>query len=238
MDVLNLMLRVSGQYKHMHEPYIAWAAGEPVLDLGSGGGGPIDSMLQAADSAGATMPKVMLSDLYPNEAHFCELRNCYGAAQVDFVAEAVHADAVPEGLPAMRSICSAFHHFGPELAQPVVADALSNGRGLMIIEPFQRDWHHLLAMILLAPFAITASLFAPFAASRFRLGSLLFCTLIPLAPLMVQFDGLVSVLRMHRLAEITAMIPQALRQGVEVSHGELASGPMRALYVCMTVKKG
>lgn len=239
MDVLNLMLRLGGQYRRMHEPLLDWvqrAGGDAVLDLGSGGGGPMDSMLQAAESANLAMPKIVLSDLFPNLAHFVEMRDRYGAERVDFVAEPVPADAVPDGQPELRSICSAFHHLSPELAGRVVADAVTNGRGLVIIEPFQRDWRHFLMLLLSAPLAIFASLFAPFVAPRFRWGSLLFCTLLPLAPLMVHVDGMVSVLRMHRLAEIAEMIPADLRDEVEVWHGAMNCGPMRPLYVCLLRK--
>lgn len=83
MDVLNLMLRLGGQYRRMHEPLLDWvqrAGGDAVLDLGSGGGGPMDSMLQAAESANLAMPKIVLSDLFPNLAQFAEMRDRYGAA--------------------------------------------------------------------------------------------------------------------------------------------------------------
>ena len=237
LDCLNLGLRIGGQYRTMHRPFSAWAttAGEQkVLDLGSGGAAPLETLLREAAAEKAPMPCVVLSDLYPSPDHYRAIQERWGADRVQYIAAPVSAtEAQRPDLP-LRSICSTFHHFKPALAGRIVDDALRNGRGLFVMEPLQRDLGHFLLVLLSGPFVY---MLAPFLQRRVTLFNILFCTLLPIIPLMVMFDGCVSVLRMHTPDEIEGMVPQDLRAKVNVTKGVLPyMGAFGATYVALTRK--
>ena len=228
LDCLNTGLRLGGQFSSLHRVVSAWAARgqrREILDLGSGGGGPIVTLLRAAARDGATLPRIILSDLYPSAAHYEALKQEVGADRLDYVAEPVSALDVTRRDIRLRSICSSFHHFRPADAQALVEDAIRHSDGLLIVEPLQRNLRHFLLVLLSGPLPYMA---APFLAARWSWRRLLLCTLLPVFPLLVMFDGCVSVLRSYRRAELEAMIPHEARAGWQMDFTELPYGGLFA----------
>jgi len=223
LDCLNFVLSVGGQYASMHKPFGEWAAGDrnkAVLDLCSGGGGPICTIIDNAEQDGVELPTIILSDLFPDIAHFESLRIQCGSDVINFVSEPLSADNASSAEIRLRSICSAFHHFPPETAAAIIRDAARNGDGIFIMEPFQRSWRHLLMMFLMAVPATIAGMLSPFFSPRFRFGKMLVCTIVPLIPLALHFDGIVSVLRTYTASEIAAMFPDDERHNFVYVNGE------------------
>jgi hypothetical protein len=160
-----------------------------VVDLASGSGGPwLDlAPLLARDGV---MVDVCLTDKYPNPA---------GArGGVRYHPRPVDATAVPKDLEGFRTMFTSFHHFRPEAARAILADAVRSGRGIGAFEVMNRS---LLAMmsILLTPLMILVGM--PFV-RPFRWAHLFWTYVIPAFPLMETFDGLVSCLRTYTPAEL------------------------------------
>lgn len=217
LDCLNHGLRVGGQFRQLHHVYARWAMRNgfgPVLDLGSGGGGPIETMLEQARTDGSKLPLICLSDLHPSQKHFSELVQKFGTEQLAYQSIPVSACA-PNGRGyALRSICATLHHFRPELVSQILHVALSESRSLLIVEPLQRNLRHLLLVLLSGPFAYMA---APFTARHWDWRKFLFTTILPIIPLLVMWDGLVSVLRTYTFEEISALVPPELGKDVTIS---------------------
>lgn len=232
LDCLNAGLRLGGQFSRLHRVVAAWAHGD-VLDLGSGGGGPIVTMLRAAEQEGVALPRMVLSDLYPSPAHYEVLRQEFGPDRLDYVAEPVSALAVTRRDFRMRSICSSFHHFRPADARALVEDAVRHSDGLLVAEPLQRNLRHFLLVLLTGPLPYMA---APFLAHRWSWRRLLLCTLLPVFPLLVMYDGCVSVLRTYRRDELEAMIPPDLRPAWHVDFEELPYGGIFAT-TCFVLRR-
>lgn len=219
LDCLNFGLRTAGQFRGILPPLLRWAGpigNADVLDLGSGGGGPIETLLLESDKQNRKLPRIFLSDLFPSPEHYKSLVAKYGDDRLGFVDLPVPATRVPPGLPRLRMICSAFHHFQPEAAQQILTDAVQSADGLFIVEPLQRDWKHLLLVLLSGPFAYMG---APFFAPRKSLLKFVFCLIIPVFPLLVLFDGCISVLRMYRPEELMGKIPAADRARFHIEWG-------------------
>lgn len=235
LDCLNIGLRSGGQFRCLHRVFSTWAQRLPdatVLDLGSGGGGPIRTMLRAAARDGTAMPRIFLSDLFPSREHYQDLERQHGTHQLSFIPEPISALDVGRTDIRLRSICSTFHHFQPLEAAALVRDAAEHADGLFIAEPLQRNLRHFLLVLLSGPIPY---LLAPFTADRFEWRKLLFCTLLPIVPLLVMFDGCVSVLRTYTTKEIEAMIPPEKRPGLDITHGTLSyMGLFAAQYTCIT----
>jgi hypothetical protein len=165
MDCLNRIIKKSRQYQQAYVPFCQWidkvrAAGchskgdcdsAAVLDLGSGGGGPIDTLIESARGNHIHLPRIILSDVHPSIAHFQRLQQKYGPEQIGFLSDSVSAAQVPPHALRLRSCFSVFHHFPSDLARAIVADATSPGSdGIFIIKSFSRSIKFLIGILLLS----------------------------------------------------------------------------------------
>ncbi len=219
LDGLDFVFRVFGVYGRMHEPFRAWAAAagnDHVLDLGSGSGAPVQTMLANAAKEGRSLPRVSLSDLKPDIRSYAALKAAH-PGRIDYVDGPCDAASAQFRGAGLVSICTAFHHFPPPLARKILANAAAHSDGLFIAEVMKRDWLSLIASI---PCLLPLML-ASFFSARPSFKKILITTVFPIIPLMIVFDGTVSALRGYRNEEILAMVPEAQRRGWHWTHGEL-----------------
>jgi hypothetical protein len=105
---------------------------------------------------------------------------------------------------------------------------VDTGSPIAIIEAQERSVTSLLAM-LFSP--VSVLLTTPFI-KPFRLGRLIFTYLIPLVPLFVLWDGVVSSLRTYSVAEMNRMIDSIdNREKYEWKIGKIKLGPSKILYL-------
>lgn len=177
-----------------------------VLDLCSGAGGPWPWLAEELRRRGLCVC-VELSDKFPNVAARARTRG--SSAELEYHAEPVDATRVPSGLGGFRTLFTSFHHFPPEQAREILRDAVANGRGIGVFEvPGRRP-----LTLLLLPLVLVADIFVvPFLRPR-PLGRLVWRWVIPIIPLVLLFDGIVSCLR--------AYSPEELR---ELTSGVASSG--------------
>jgi len=171
-----------------------------VVDLCSGGGGPWLELQQELNRQGAPLA-VFLTDRYPNRTAFARITQ---AAQGRIIGypHPVDATAVPARLTGFRTIFTGLHHFPPELARAILADAVAQRRGIGVFEFTQRSWLSLLSMCLTPFFAMLATpLITPFRWSR-----LFWTYVVPVVPLAIMFDGMVSCLRTYTPDEMRALV--------------------------------
>ncbi len=187
-----------------------------IVDLCSGGGGPWFRLLRQFDEQGYQV-KVRLTDKYPNlkalENVPAAYRNC-----LQFESGSVDATDLPAALVGFRTLFSSFHHFEPNAARAILADAVSKRQGIAVFEFTRR---HLLAVLfmLLSPLAVFAIPFLrPFRWSRLYWGLIACVTVAP-------FDGIVSCLRTYSPADLRAMVETLGDCGYVWEIGEDNSGP-------------
>lgn len=197
-----------------------------VVDLAAGGSGPWRSLLPDLEAAG-TRPTVRLTDLAPNEEAFARVaRETDG--QVTGDARPIDARALPADLEGTRTIFSALHHFAPADVQAMLADAAKQGRNFAAFEATHRSGKALL-LTMFTP--IVALLLTP-AIRPVRLPRLLFTYLIPIIPLVILWDGLVSCLRTYRPDELLDMARAATPDGsYHWEAGEVGTGPLPVTYL-------
>jgi hypothetical protein len=167
-----------------------------VLDLCSGGGGPVLAVYRTLAASGAPV-RITLTDKFPNLAAFAHLASQHGD-DIDFVADPVEAASVPDNLPGLRTMFNAFHHFAPGEARSVLESAVEARQPIAIFEISERS----LPMILLVMFtplfvALATPFIRPFSWKR-----LFWTYVIPVIPLTCWWDGMVSQLRAYRIAEL------------------------------------
>ena len=175
-----------------------------IIDLCSGGGGPWLTLERALAKYGPV--RVELSDLYPNIRAFREVHDRSGG-RVMFRPEAIDATAVPAELRGVRTIFNSFHHFPPTVARAILADAVRQRRAIGIFEGVSHRAIGLLAVPLQLPAILVLTPFV----QPFRWSRLLFTYVLPLIPLLVLFDGTISMLRLYLeddLREMVTTVPQ------------------------------
>jgi hypothetical protein len=178
-------------------------SGEKVLlDLCSGGGGPVIPIADALARSGRPID-VTLTDIYPS----AEAREVATEAGVvlHYEPRPVDARAVPPGARGLRTVINAFHHFRPPDAVRILTSAVEGRRAITIIEVARRSPLTALA-VLGTPIHVLLTLprLRPF-----RLAWLPFTYLLPVIPLSIGWDAFISCLRCYSREELLAMAREA-----------------------------
>jgi hypothetical protein len=186
-----------------------------LLDLGSGGGGPMPRLRRLLEEQHGLKAQLVLSDKFPN-AQARERARAHGEG-VTFLERSVDVMQVPPELRGMRTLVNALHHFRPEQARAVLADAQAKGVPIAVFEMLHRTPGGLLTTLLIPLFVLLFTLLIrPLTPLR-----LLFTYVVPLMPLLIFWDGLASTLRMYNPAELRAMTDSLAREGYTWEVGEV-----------------
>lgn len=199
-----------------------------IIDLASGGGGGILSLNKELLE---TNPEVLilLTDFYPNLKAFKYAAS--KAYNIGFSKEPIDARLVPEQLKGLRTQFLSFHHFLPADALKILENAVTSNQPIFIAEGQERSIRSFLAMFF-SP--ITVLLTTPFI-RPFSVGRLIFTYLIPIVPLFVWWDGLISCLRTYSVEEMNQLVAKV--EGKEKflwEIGRVKSGPTYLLYLLGT----
>ncbi|MFN0102609.1 MAG: hypothetical protein ACKV2U_11030 [Bryobacteraceae bacterium] len=197
-DYLSAAIRVGNTYGPVTSALanaLLTSGEERVIDLCAGGGGPWQTLLPALRTKGWA-GTVTLTDRFPNSKAVERL-----TTGVTYYPESVDALEVPKELSGFRTLFTAFHHFPPAAARALLADAAAKAAPIALFEVTHRSPRYIFAM-LFSPLTvmILTPVIRPFSWSR-----LLFTYLIPLVPLVVTWDGIVSCLRTYTVAELRSM---------------------------------
>ncbi len=174
-----------------------------IVDLCSGGSGPIPSIVRELRQKGLGVTAT-LTDLYPNVPALAQAAAESGGA-IDFRALPVDARAVPRELRGLRTLFNGFHHFRAADAQAILRDAAAARQPIAIFEVSRRSAAMILPVVLVPIFVLLVTPFMkPFTWTR-----LFWTYLLPLVPLTCLWDGIVSQLRAYTVPELRAMAAAA-----------------------------
>ena len=201
-----------------------------ILDLGSGGGGGWIWLNQELRKKipGLT---ICMTDLYPNISafEFTKMK----ADNFEYLSEPVDARDLPPELTGLRTQFLSLHHFKPSDAKRILQNVIDSRTSIAIFEGQERSFGSLLAMIL-SP--ISVLLTTPFI-RPFKLGRILFTYLIPIVPLFVLWDGVVSSLRTYSIDEMKELVSDLEgAENYDFDMGRKPSGPGNVLYLLATPK--
>lgn len=196
-----------------------------ILDLCSGSGAVAGQLVEGLSRRGRPTP-VTLTDLYPHAASFGDVARGR-EDRIDWRPQPLDARRVPAEVPGLRTMFNAFHHFRPHEAREVLAAAAESGRPIAIIEFIERGLFPLTG-VFFSPFLIL--LLAPFL-RPFRWSTLFFVYVVPLVPLMIFWDGLVSWLRVYSVEDLRELAASAAAPGYAWEAGRWRTGPVRVTYL-------
>lgn len=196
-----------------------------ILDLCSGSGA-IPLLVSRHMAAAGASPRFLLSDLYPDTAALDAVAAQSGGA-IEVLPSPLDAARVPAQMPGLRTVFNAFHHFRPDQARAILQAAASAGRPIAVVEFIER-----------APFTLLGVLFSPLVmlmvapfVRPFRWSTLLFTYLLPVIPLMVGWDALVSWLRVYSVRELEELAASVDSPGYRWEAGRWRVGPVRVTYL-------
>lgn len=227
-DFLQFLSNKTGMYKPV-VPIISEVLREcktdTIIDLGSGGGG---GLIRLNEDLRKEFPglKIVLTDYYPNLPAFENTKQ--RAPNFEYVSSPVDAREVPSDLKGLRTQFLSFHHFRPEDAAKILQNAVDSKSPIAIFEAQERSLTGILAM-LFSP--ITVLITTPFI-RPFKMGRIIFTYLIPLVPLFVLWDGVVSSLRTYSVKEMNELVGRLNgNEKYEWKIGKIRSGPSKVLFL-------
>lgn len=203
-DFLRFAWEVSGAYKPIAvrlAAILSRARDSEILDLGSGGGGPIAPICAQLAESGQEV-RITLSDKFPNLAAF-EYVAKRTQGRVRFIGESVDATAVPADLPGVRTLFGVLHHFPPPVLRDILQDAVNKQRTICAFDFSARTPPPPLIALLGNPLGVLLA--TPFV-RPFRSSRLLWTYVIPIMPLFYTWDALVSGLRLYSVNELQEVV--------------------------------
>lgn len=174
-----------------------------VVDLCSGGTGPWMRLRVQLGEAGVPV-RVTLTDKYPNPEVMPNRAN--DAQGIAYLAEPVDARHVPVHLTGMRTLFEGFHHFGPDEARAILADAFDSRRAIGVFEASLKPPLGPLILLLSPLMTLLGYLFVTLLIKPRTPARLLWTYLVPLVPLATCWDGVVSLLRVYSRRDLQALV--------------------------------
>jgi hypothetical protein len=207
LDFLRFMISKLGAYTPavpLLEELLRRSRQTHFTDLCSGAGGGIEGIREALSQRMGEPVHVTLSDLYPNLGAY-EYLQAQSDGLIDFIASPVSATSVPPQIQGVRTIFSSFHHFRPKQAVAILQDAADQRAPIGIFEGSGKTWLELIVFLLIFPIIILVV--TPFI-RPLKLSRLFFTYLIPVIPLGILWDGVVSLFRMYNPQMLEQLVTQ------------------------------
>jgi hypothetical protein len=194
-----------------------------IVDLCSGGGGPwfdlADKLQSHSPEGDQQRLQIWLTDKFPNVSGTENVTESDASLNhIAFYPSAVDAANVPLELKGFRTMFTSFHHFPPEQARTILQNAVDAEEGIGVFEITRRS-----PAAIARVFAWTAFLCLATPWVRpFRWMRLLWTYLIPIIPLVLMHDGVVSCLRSYRPSELREIVEKLSANAYEWKIGEHA----------------
>ncbi|MNK28070.1 hypothetical protein D3C87_464390 [compost metagenome] len=201
-----------------------------IIDLASGGGGGLINLVSELEKDHPEI-QVVLTDLYPNEKAFAFTSKQSG--RFSYKKESVDATNVPSTLVGLRTQFLSLHHFREEDAVKILQNAVDATSAIALFESQERNVKSVISMIL-SPLNV---LFVTPLIRPFSIGRIVFTYLIPLVPLFVMLDGILSALRTYTVPEMEELVSRVKgNENYDWKIGKVKSGPATILYLVGTPK--
>jgi hypothetical protein len=232
-DFLQFLSNKTGMYRPivpLIENLLKSSKTETIVDLASGGGG---GLIWLSHQLKKEIPnlRIILTDYYPNVPAFEYIKS--KSAYFEYYNKPVDARKVPEELRGLRTQFLSLHHFMPNDARHILQNAIDSKSSIAIFEAQERSLPSLLAM-LFSP--ITVLLATPFI-RPFTIGRIIFTYVLPVVPLFVLWDGIVSSLRTYSVAEMKMLVKSLENtEKYDWQINRIKSGPGVILYLIGTEK--
>jgi len=202
-----------------------------IIDLASGGGGGL-IWLNSELIKDIPNLEIILTDFYPNIPAFKFTKK--QADNFEYLEKSVDARNVPTELKGLRTQFLSFHHFEPKDAKQILQNTIDSKSSIAIFEVQERSLSSIFAM-LFSPLSVLLT--TPFI-RPFKIGRIIFTYLIPIVPLFVFWDGIVSSLRTYSVKEMNELVENLNgTKNYDWEISKIKSGPSVVIYLLGTRKE-
>ena len=188
-----------------------------IVDLAAGAGGPLVGILGFLRAADGAPVEVQLTDRFPNLQAFRRAAERTGGA-ISFSSEPVDALAVAPELTGVRTVFNAFHHFRPDSARGILRDAALQKQPIAIFESTERSALAAFTLMLFSPLQVL--LVTP-SVRPLRASQVVFTYLLPVLPLIITWDAVISCLRAYSPDELLSLAKEAAPEGYTWEAGQV-----------------
>jgi hypothetical protein len=200
---------------------------EKIYDLCAGGGGGVEIISKELFSITGKRIEIVLTDKYPNVDAFKHIAE-NSSGNISFLNESIDAEDVPDKLKGIRTMYSSFHHFDPPAAKKILTNASNNNLPILIFEAGERSVLGILGVIITT---ILICVFATPFMKPFKWSRLFLTYIIPLVPLTLLWDGIVSMLRIYKPEEMLAMTEEIKSEDYKWEAGKIKFGPGKITFM-------
>lgn len=174
---------------------------QQIVDLCSGGTGPMIPVQRELEKRGVVVP-ILATDKYPDSTVMSALSKKTGG-RIRGSLESLDATRLPDSLTGLRTLFNSFHHFGPELARQILEDAYRNRQPIAVFEVTDRAAGK---VALSFPASFIGVFLLLFRMRPWRASWWLLSWVVPVIPLSIGWDGLVSHLRTYTEVELGGLV--------------------------------
>lgn len=215
----------------VHEPAlpsvaraIAATGATRLVDLCSGGGGPLLTYKEQIERDVGRPLSVVLTDLFPNLRTAAQLE-ARADPSTRYLREPVDALAVPAHVTGFRTMFESFHHFRPDEAKRILQDAVDRGEGIAVVEITERSLAMILFLLVVSPLSVL--LLTPLA-KPFTWWRLLLTYVVPITLLLSVWETGVSCMRTYTDDELRGMTTTLRGRAYRWEFGRrFSKGPVR-----------
>ncbi|OJT26175.1 hypothetical protein BO221_10175 [Archangium sp. Cb G35] len=206
------------------------AATDRVVDLCSGGGGPLLQTTARLEADHGLRPDVTLTDLYPNTDAAARINAAGDAARVRYLQNSVDAGQVPDTLQGVRTMVCSFHHMPPPVARRILQDAFEKRQALCVLEISDNSQPRWLWWTAIPAGVLMVLLLTPLI-RPLRLRQVLLTYALPVLPLLIAWDGAVSNARTYTEEDLRELLAglEAPDYQWEISHPRAPGAPATML---------
>jgi hypothetical protein len=207
-----------------------------VVDLGSGGGGPMPEVIEALRRRPQTRDvELVMTDRYPN-LDAVEKFNDGQMPHVSYQRAPVDATDLAKAPAGLKTMVNCFHHMRPPQARAILESAHRDRQAILIYEmadnriPFV-VWLLFLPLGLVIVFA-TALVLTLFV-RPLKLRQLVFTYFLPVVPLAYAWDGQASLPRIYTLEDMDELLAGLESDGYVWEKGDAltANGKRKGIYL-------
>lgn len=178
---------------------------DSIIDLCSGASQTAVAIRAGVEEHTGRELTVYMTDKYPADP---DLR-C-ADSRVVWDRRSIDARSVPTDLRGIRTLFTSFHHFRGEAAAKVLADAVGKRQAIAIFEHADRGWWVMVKMAVTTPLIVSISLLAR---KKVAPSTVLLNLVLPIVPLMLAWDGIMSIRRTYSIEEMRCLVESETRAG-------------------------
>ena len=201
-----------------------------IVDLCSGGGGPMPAVLEELNSQREEKPiQLTLTDLYPNLEAAKRFNEDAGNG-IEYHVQPVDATNVEQSLGGVRTMNCSLHHMRPEIAREILKNAKDLKEPICVFEISDNSlptwlWWVAIPTTFLSVFFITP-LVRPMTWQQ-----IVFTYLIPLLPIFIAWDGAVSNVRTYTPEDLEVLLTDLKDPSYSWEIGKIKAKGTHKLYL-------